>query len=245
MIVQVYLHLFNETEIVRSLAQESQLNAERRDFIPLQCKLCKGDKVNIQLNIYGKDLLLSEKKRLVWQGFITKCSFDYHIPYKIDTETLSCCVILSVNGLCVGEMRFITRISEYELKVNTEVHARQYNKIFISYAHQDESKVEPMARAYQAQGVDYFFDRHYLKPGDIFPMKIQDYIDTADLFILCWSANAAASDYVELERKRALTRAFPQVMPIEDAKLSIYPISIEPRTELPADMKDIYNFEII
>lgn len=39
MIVQVYLHLFEETEKVMALAQESQLNAERRDYIPLQCKL--------------------------------------------------------------------------------------------------------------------------------------------------------------------------------------------------------------
>lgn len=244
MIVQVYLHLFEETEKVMVLAQESQLNAERRDYIPLQCKLKKGDKVDIILNIYGKTLLMSDKKSVIWQGSFTKCSFDYYVPSNIGTSTLSCCALLSVNEAWVGEMRFITNISMYTMKLNPEIYARQYNKIFISYAHQDEVKVEPMARAYQAQGVDYFFDRHYLKPGDIFPLKIQEFIDTADLFILCWSANAAKSDYVEMERKHALKRAFPQVQPIEKAELSIYPMSIEPRAELPADMKDIYNFEV-
>lgn len=74
---------------------------------------------------------------------------------------------------------------------------------------------------------------------------IQEFIDTADLFILCWSANAVKSDYVELERQRALKRAFPQVRPIEEAKLSIYPISIEPRAELPVDMKDLYSFDVV
>ncbi len=245
MLVQVFLHLFEETETIKKLAQESQRHAERRDYIPLQCKLKKGDTVDVQLNISSRALLFSEKKKLIWQGSFTKCSFDYFVPKNFDSFELICQALISVNGSLIGEMRFATQVSEYQNELNPKIHPHSFNKIFISYAHQDENKVEQMARAYRAQGVEYFFDRHYLKPGDVFPLKIQEFIDTADLFILCWSANAAKSEYVELERQRALKRAFPQVRPIEDAKLSIYPISIEPRAELPADMKDIYNFEVI
>lgn len=245
MLVQVYLHLYEETEKVKELATEAQKDAERRDYIPLQCKLQTGDKVDVQLNIVSDTLLKSEKKSLVWHGMFTKCSFVFSVSKDIDVDELGCTVLLSVGGGIVGEMRFVTQIVDQPRQLNPEVFARQYRKIFISYAHQDESKVAPMARAYRAQGVNYFFDRHYLKPGDFFPMKIRDYIDTADLFILCWSANAARSDYVEMERKYALERSFPQVKPIEKAKLSIYPMSIEPRAELPEDMKDIYNFEVI
>lgn len=245
MLVQVYLHLFEETDLVKALAQESIDKVRRRDYIPLQCKLRHGDQVDVQLNIYGKELLKSEKKSLVWQGSFTKCSFDFFFHSDIDISALSCKVLLTINGATIGEMNFVTYVHCHFIKLNSDVRTRQYNKIFISYAHQDENKVEQMARAYRAQGVEYFFDRHYLKPGDVFPLKIQEFIDTADLFILCWSANAAKSEYVELERQRALKRAFPQVKPIENAKLSIYPISIEPRAELPADMKDIYNFEVI
>ena len=245
MLVQVYLHLFEETEKVKSLAQESQKDAERRDYLPLQCILKKGDKVDIQLNIYGETLLMSEKKSIIWQGSFTKCSFNYFVPKEIDFEELSCMAMLTVNGAIVGEMRFITKIVEQPKNLNPKVFAHQYHKIFISYAHQDIEKVEQMARAYQAQGVEYFFDRHSLMPGDIFPLKIQEFIDTADLFILCWSANAAKSEYVELERQRALRRAFPQVQPLEKAELSIYPMSIEPRAELPVDMIGKYNFEMV
>lgn len=245
MLIQVYLHLYEEREMVKVLAKETDKNAERKDYIPLQCKLKKGDKVDVQLHIYGEILLMSDKKSVVWQGSFTKCSFDYFVPKKMDVDELSCMVVLTVNGALVGEMRFITRIDSAPRELYSNVFARQYNKIFISYAHLDEMKVEPMARAYRAQGVNYFFDRHYLKPGDIFPLKIQEFIDTADLFILCWSENAAKSNYVELERKRALERAFPTVKPIEKAELTIYPISIEPRAELPVDMRDVYNFEMI
>ena len=245
MLIQVYLHLYEEREMVKVLAKETDKNAERKDYIPLQCKLKKGDKVDVQLHIYGETLLMSDKKSIVWQGSFTKCSFDYFVPNIIDINDLSCMVVLTENEVLVGEMRFVTQIVEQPRTLNPKVFARQYSKIFISYAHQDESKVEPMARAYKAQGVNYFFDRHYLKPGDIFPLKIQEFIDTADLFILCWSENAAKSNYVELERKRALGRAFPSVKPIEKAMLTIYPMSIEPRAELPTDMRDIYNFEVI
>lgn len=245
MLVQVYLHLPKESESVQALAQETDKNAKRRDYIPLQCKLMKGDKVDILLNIYGEALMMSEKKSVVWQGSFTKCSFDFLVPKDLDIEELSCMAMLTVNGVPAGEMRFITKVVEKPRQLNPEIFSKQYQKIFISYAHQDEPKVEQMARAYKAQGVEYFFDRHYLQPGDIFPIKIREFIDSADLFILCWSANAANSDYVDLERKRALERAYPKIKPIEKAPLRIYPMSIEPRAELPSDMRDTYNFEII
>ena len=239
--VQVYLHLYEETEKVKALAQESDKNAERRDYIPLQCKLKKGDKVDVQLNIYGETLLMSDKKSVVWQGSFTKCCFDYFVPRDIDVDELSCVAMLSVNGVPVGEMRFITRIVDAPRQLNPEIIAHKYNKVFISYSHQDESKVKFLHEGLTMGDVPHFFDRSYLQPGDIFPKVIQDYINSADLFVLCWSENAAQSEYVQKERLQALGRAFPQVKEME-AKLRIYPMSIEPHAELPNDMKNYYHF---
>ena len=53
---------------------------------------------------------------------------------------------------------------------------------------------------------------------------------------------ALKSEYVQKERLQALERAFPQVKPERAATLRIYPMSIEPRAELPEDMKDNYHF---
>lgn len=41
--------------------------------------------------------------------------------------------------------------------------------------------------------------------------NIFGYIDSSDLFVLCWSKNAAASDYVAKEKSRALLRTYPQL----------------------------------
>lgn len=240
--IQVYIHLLEETEKIKALAQESDKNAERRDYIPLQCKLRKGDMVGLQLNIYGETLLLSDKKSVVWQGSFTKCSFDYFVPKDINVDELSCMALLTVNGIPVGEMRFITRIVNAPRQLNTEVIAHKYNKVFISYSHQDEAKVKFLHEGLEVGAVPHFFDRNYLKAGDVFPQVIKDYINSADLFILCWSENASKSEYVQKERLQALKLAFPQVKPEQDAKLRIYPMSIEPRTELPRDMKENYHF---
>lgn len=244
-VVQVYLHLIEETEKVMSLAVESDKNAERRDYIPLLAKLKRDDKVDIELNIYGENILYNARKQLVWQGCFTKCSFDYLVPKSLEVEELSCEVNVFVNGNIVGDMRFLTAIVDTQpTMLNPQVIARTFNKIFISYAHQDIEQVKHIALAYKAQGSDYFFDRDKLTAGDIYEEEIFRYIDNADLFILCWSANAARSEYVMKETSHALLRAYPQLSR-QEAKLKIYPISIKPRAAYPQNMINIYNFEEI
>lgn len=53
--------------------------------------------------------------------------------------------------------------------------------------------------------------------------------DDKSLFVLCWSENAAKSDYVEKERQEALALAYPQSKSRERARLRIHPYNIEPR----------------
>ena len=239
--VQVYLHLYEESEKVKSLAQESDKNAERRDYIPLSLKLKKGDKVDVKFNVFGETRLISEHKSIIWQGSFSKCSFDYFVQKDIDVDELSCEAILSVNGAIIGEMRFITQIVKTPRNLNPEIISHRFNKIFISYAHEDIQKVKYLAQAYKAQGVDYFFDRDILKAGDIYDEIIFNYIDSSDLFILCWSKNAEQSNYVKQEKDRAMKHAYPQLSR-QEATLKIYPLSIDPKTELPSDMIEIYNF---
>lgn len=246
MMIQVYLYKDEERDEVCYDAAKCDKKSLELSYSPLNFKLERGTSVDINIRMHGIKIERPHKL-IVWQGCYTKTSFYAEIPEEYNEKQVWGEVFLPVEGALLGELDFLTEITTScsDHKETAKVFSRQYKKIFISYAHQDESKVQYMARAYDAQGVDYFFDRHYLKPGDIFPLKIKEYIDSADLFILCWSANAAQSDYVDLERRQALERAFPKVKPFEDAPLSIYPISMEPRAELPADMRDTYNFEVI
>ena len=244
MLTQIYLHLKEDSETVKSLSKEADKNATRRDYIPLSVKLKHGDIVDVEFNINGATSLMSKRKSFTWQGDFLKYSFNYFIPEDIDIEELNCEANVFVNGAMVGEMMFNTKIVESPKDLNPEVRSHCFNKVFISYAHEDIQQVKFIALAYQAQGVEYFYDRHNLSGGDVFEEKIFDYIDKADLFILCWSRNAAVSEYVAKEKAHAMMHAYPQVRR-EDATIKIHPISIEPYTDLPDDMIKIYNFDVI
>lgn len=243
MMIQVFVYKDRDYNNVMWEALHCDEKTSERAYNPLNFQLKQGDSVKVNLRMQGIEVERA-RKAFVWQDDYSKVCFYVTIPRDWEGNVVYGEVFLSVNNAILGELNFMTEIvKDYpQCEETTQVSSRQFKKIFISYAHQDESKVQYIARAYEAQGVDYFFDRDYLKPGDIFPLKIKEYIDSADLFILCWSANAAQSEYVDIERKQALKRAYPRIKPIEKAPLSIYPMSIEPQAELPADMRDTYNF---
>lgn len=242
-IVQVYLHLQEETEKVKELATEADKNAERRGYEPLEVKLKKGDNVEIELSINGNTLLYNSRKSVTWQGSFVKRSFDYLVPSDIDVYELSCSVNVFVNGAIAGEMLFITNIVDTPGQLNTNIIAKPTKKLFISYSHKDIKSAERIAKIHEALGIDVFFDKHRLKAGYIYSEEISRFIQTADTFVLCWSENAAESDYVEKERKEALSLAYPQIKPREQASLRIHPYNIEPHATPPADMIEHYHFE--
>ena len=243
MMVQVYLHLNEETEKVKALATEADRNAERRDYIPLQTKLKKGDKVDVVLNINGNTLLYNSSKSIIWKGSFCKYAFDYLVPSDLDIEELSCSVNLYVNGAIVGEMLFYTQIVDSPAQLNANVIAKPVKKLFISYSHNDLKSVEKIAKLYEGMDVDVFFDKHRLKSGYIYSEEIFNFINKADTFVLCWSENAAQSEYVEKERKAALELAYPNRKPRDLAPISIKPYNIPPYATPPEDMIEHYHFE--
>ena len=243
LLVQVYLHLQEETEKVKALASEADKNAERRGYEPLEVPLKKGDNVEIELNVNGDSLLYNCRKLVVWQGSFVKRAFDFIVPSDINTTELSCSVNVFVNGAIAGELIFLTAIVDSPRRLNTNVCARPTKKLFISYSHKDIASAEKIAKIHEALGIDVFFDKHRLKAGYIYSEEISKFIQTADTFVLCWSENAAKSDYVEKERQEALALAYPQIKSKKLARLEILPFNIEPHAVPPADMIKDYHFE--
>ena len=245
MMVQVFLYKDDEERTVACKAAEVDPDARRQNYTPLSVKLKDGDRVKARLMMSGKGIEVDEPiQEMIWQRHYTDCQFGVFVPEDYKPSSMMGTVMLTVNDVPCGRMMFKTKIVSQPQKLYAKIENKAFQKIFISYSHKDEATVKYFAKAFQAQGVDYFFDRHYLKAGDVYPLKIKEYINSADLFILCWSKNAAESDYVQLERQQALTLAFPQ-KDMEQATLSIHPISIEPHADYPSDMKEVYNFEEI
>ena len=249
--IQVFFHTTEDSSKAQEIANEAQAEATRRYYTALSNEFKNGDNIEVSLNITGQRLLCSKKKTITvhTDTELSKCSFSFLVPEDISAKDLECEVILTVNDLPVGEMLFVTKIIKDSTatpdSTPSALYAKQFKKVFISYAHEDESQVKVLASTYKKLGVEYFLDRDYLKGGDVFGEVISHYIKEADLFILCWSEHAAKSEYVKKERTLALSLAYPQVIPREKAQLSIYPISMKPKAPYPDDMKEIYNFEEI
>ena len=98
--------------------------------------------------------------------------------------------------------------------------AGRYKFAFISYASKDRDKVLERVQMLTAVGVRYFQDVLDLEPGDRWSRRLEVGIDECDLFLLFWSGEAKASEWVRQEVDYALQRhgdddlAPPEIKPV-------------------------------
>lgn len=239
-IIRVYIYKPEESEIVDSKVKSIDPSARKKEYKPLDLPVRAGDKLTVQLNMSDGVKLDSSNKTIIWRNHFADCSFMAQLADESASDVFGT-VTVFVNDIPAGELLFTIDVVEAEERtLYAKVESHRYSKIFISYSHADEAQVRGFAECCRALGTDYFFDRHTLRAGDLFKNKILECINNADLFVLCWSKNAAESEWVQIERGHALSL-------IRDGKahLAIYPLSLKPEAPLPLDMSDKYNFGML
>jgi hypothetical protein len=70
--------------------------------------------------------------------------------------------------------------------------------VFISYAHDDRARVEPLVRAMRQLAIEPWIDQQ-LAPGESFPERINIQIASCGAHIVAWSARSLASHWVRSE----------------------------------------------
>jgi hypothetical protein len=102
-----------------------------------------------------------------------------------------------------------------------------YN-IFVSYSTKDIPNVDQLRQLLQLPDVQCFVSEYAVKPGTPLAPTIRTSILACDLFILLWSKNAAASEWV------------PQEIGIAHASQKpILPYTLEPGLSLPGFIKEL------
>jgi|GEM_PF-5713218 len=237
-LVQVYLYEEKDTTLVSVLASQIDPDAKQRNYIPLSQLISRGDKVRIEIKAYGGVILEETSYEAEWRETMLKHEFVLSIPDSFARRDFLCSVSIFINDIPVGDMKFKTNIvDDTPRNLWADVKSHKYKRSFISYSHADAKKIRFLAEGFKIQGIDYFFDEHSLRTGDIYPKEIDEYILSCDVFVLCWSKNAKTSDWVMRECKLALQR-----FNNECGEIKIYPISIAPKADLPSILQDKFHF---
>ncbi|MGO9742391.1 MAG: TIR domain-containing protein, partial [Roseiarcus sp.] len=93
-------------------------------------------------------------------------------------------------------------------------------EVFISYSQKDRARVAPISAGLQELGVDAWYDRE-ISAGESFGAVIRARLKEAKAVIVCWSPEAAASDWVDSEADYA--RELGSYVPIFVAPCALMP----------------------
>lgn len=243
--VQVHLYTADESDKVEKKAKALDPDTRIMEYNPLSLQLRKGTSVDVELSVDDSNVEVKTPSRtIVWNGELTSAVFSVRTLAGFKGHSITGEVTLSVGGIPVGMLTFISRIGSGKSASGfAEVLSNPFRKAFISYSHKDVQTAEVMASVLRAQKLPYFFDHHSLESGEVFDEEIIKRIDDCDLFLLVWSQNAAESDYVRKEYTHAMTLSYPQI-PKDAATITIKPLSIEPLAEPPAELRKL-NFKRI
>jgi hypothetical protein len=109
--------------------------------------------------------------------------------------------------VCVGQVSFQIQFTNQRQQPSASpslATASGYESVFVSYSTKDSTIVDWMESTYTALGMTYLRDIKALRSGERWDQELLKLIERADLFQLCWSANAKQSSYVTDEWRFAL-----------------------------------------
>ena len=110
-------------------------------------------------------------------------------------------------------------------------------KVFVSYSVHDLRNVSELQQSLIGTGVEVFVAEHSVRPSESLSEKISVAIVACDLFVLLWSSNAQASQWVSQEigkahslKKRILPLVFTEALPLPGfiSGLKYIPVYLDP-----------------
>lgn len=222
-LVQVFAHLAKHG--VKELAERAgkgQEDAREQGSDVLSEPVERGTKITFALKMEGLKVR-ERKKSLVWQGDIARVQFGVDVPEDFLPEDRDekrvrgeVKIYYGEEHAPVGDITFIFKVARVgapkpeSAPTRPEQARRNYKFAFVSYCSKDLDKVLPplraMARRWEEQQVEYFFDRRNIPPGEEWEEVIKKNLDRCDLFVLFWSWEAKCSDEVGKEVSYAVAR---------------------------------------
>lgn len=165
-----------------------------------------GASVGVSLEVRGAACDGTVQRR-TWRG--DPIDFNFSIEAEADVKQIVVLARVFIDDAQIGVLAFTRPVigaDKRQQGIGDKVRLKRHKHVFLSYSSKDRETVSAIATAYASAGVAHFWDRTSLQSGEEWSPRLRKEIERADLFHLCWSKSAAASEWVEKEASYALTR---------------------------------------
>lgn len=200
-----------------------------------ECQWKRGTAVSVRLS--GRHLEVSPAEQsFVWDGTRALLEFDVAVAAAAPQASIVLKFDVLVDGIVVAGLRMDLQIAADGAVASTApaasatTHAAR--SAFASYSSKDRERVlDRLAAVRIATGLDVFLDCLALNPGEQWKPRLESEILSRDLFLLFWSSESAASQWVDWEWRTALARKGRDAMQIHPMASGVKP---------PAELKDLH-----
>jgi hypothetical protein len=231
-LIQVFLHgLQPQTKAeVEQQATATDEQAGLFGSMPLSVLVSTGDTVRVTVD--GRGLAVTDPvQTFIWRGRIAQIVFPARLAIKSGASsapgaqtTYNPIIRVFVNDAPAGLLRIkLVTVTDPNLDMAAAPvieASRRFNRAFMSYASPDRAEVLRMAQMLRTMRVDFFQDLLSLEPGQRWENRLYEEIDACDAFLVFWSSNAKASEWVlkeievALDRRKTSPDNLPEIIPV-------------------------------
>jgi len=169
----------------------------------------RGTTITITPDLPGFEVNPS-KIQFAWEEDVHDLDFRIRAGQDQVGERSRGSILVTVGGLVIADLPMSIAIldesEEMPAEPATVERGTTFGRVFASYSRKDSDIVMDCVNAYQALGIEIFFDKESLrdKAGADWWKELEKMIIRSDVFQLYWSKNSADSEWVQKEWQFAL-----------------------------------------
>ena len=224
--------------------EEQQVRAELQELSPdekphlglRECQWQHGTRVTVRVTSRSPHLEIDEaEQEFIWMGKRVLRDFGVYVAEDAPNKTASLKFSVAIDGIVVASFRLkLTITTEATPAEQATVTAKAARTAFASYASKDRLRVlDRVAAVRIAADLDIFLDCLSLRPGDRWKNQLRQEIDARDLFLLFWSDDAKASEWVEWEWRTALAEKGLDA-------IQLHPLDLVDEAPPPDELNDLH-----
>jgi hypothetical protein len=175
-LVRIVIHQPKDLQAVIKAARKID---PRTDAAPSGMKVGEvalGAKVGVSLEVRGA-ICDGAVQRRVWQG--EPLDFNFSVEAEEDVKQAVVLARVFIDDAQIGVLAFTRGVSgpKKAPASGDRIRLKRHKRVFLSYSSKDRETVSAIATAYEAAGVQHFFDRTSLKSGEEWSPRLRKEID--------------------------------------------------------------------